>query len=232
MVNLRMTFVLVALSPLFLIQSLYLRKKLRPIYEETWRLSSQLSKKVFEAFSRMLLIKASGLEGAMRRAYKRMLLKNIRINLRSFKWSIFGSLSSAFLSKAVFAVLSFYGGWLIIKGKLSLGSYTAAMLYLAQLGGLIKSLSSDFEYFIQDKISLDKFFETMQREPTIKNSADALTIDALDGELEFKAVYFGYQAEKPVLKNLCFRIPPGKWIGIVGSSGCGKTTLVNLILRL
>ncbi|MFA4888723.1 MAG: ABC transporter ATP-binding protein [Candidatus Omnitrophota bacterium] len=232
MVNLRLTIILVLLSPLFLIQSLYLRKKLKPIYEEAWRLSAQLSKKVFEAFSRMLLIKALGLEGTMRRAYKRLLLKNIRLGLGAFKWSLVSSLSSSFLSKAVFAVLSFYGGWMIIKGRLSLGSYTAAMLYLTQLGSLIKSLSSGFEFFLQDMISVDRFFELVTKEPAIKDSMDAITINSLGSEIEFKAVSFVYQPGNPVLKNICFKIPAQKWIAIVGPSGCGKTTLVSLILRL
>lgn len=230
-INARLTVFLLILSPLFILHSVYLQKKLKAIYEEIWKYSASFSKKIYEAFSRILIIKVFGLESYHRHSYLRHLIKNIRWRTKSFRWSIINSLSSSFLTKAVYGAITLYGGWLIIEGRMTLGSYTAVMLYLTQLGSLLSSLGNNFAYFTQEAVSLSKFFEVMDAQPEIKNSPEAKVLQIVKGEIQFDNVRFGYNG-KPVINELNFKIPSGSWIGIVGPSGCGKTTLVNLILRL
>lgn len=230
-INARMTLFLLILSPLFIARNVYLQKKLKPIYEEIWRYSALIAKELYEAFSRILIIKAFGLEIYQRHTYVRSLIKNIRWRIKSFRWEIISSISSSFLSKTVYGAITLYGGWLIIKGKMSLGSYTAVMLYLNQLGGLFESLSQSFGYFAQEGISLNKFFEVMDARPGIKAAHGAKVLQNLKGEIQFRGVWFGYNG-KPIIKGLNFSIPLGFRIGVAGPSGCGKTTLINLILRL
>lgn len=230
-INAQMTLFLLILSPLFIAHNVYLQKKLKPIYEEIWRYSALIVKELYEAFSRILIIKAFGLESYQRHTYLRSLIKNIRWRIKSFRWSVISSISSSFLSKAVYGAITLYGGWLIIKGKMSLGSYTAVMLYLNQLGGLFESLSQSFGYFAQERVSLNKLFEIMDAQPVIKSVPGAKVLRNLKGEIQFKDVWFGYNG-KPVIKGLNFSMPLGSRIGVAGPSGCGKTTLINLILRL
>ena len=232
MLNLHLTLFLLAASPLFLWQSVYMRKKFIPLYEALWKNNALLMKKVQEAFSKMLIIKAFGWEGVTRRTYLRILLKNVRLGLSMFRWSIISSLSSEFLGKAVFGAISLYGGWLIIKGRGSLGTYTATMIYLTQLGGLIKSLCGGYESLMQDAVSLKRFFEVMERQPALAQAHDAVRLAPAGGSIEFNRVSFGYQDDKAVLQEASFVVPAGSWAAIAGPSGCGKTTLVNLILRL
>ena len=230
-INSRMTVFLLILSPLFILHSVYLQKKLKAVYEELWKYSALFSKKIYEAFSRILIIKVFGLESYQKRIYLRSWIENIRWRIKSFRWTIINSLSSSFLSKAIYGAITLYGGWLIIKGRITLGSYTAVMLYLTQLGSLLNSLSNNFTYLAQEAVSLNKFFEIMNAQPKIKSAPDAKTLPAIKGEIQFKDARFGYNG-KLVIKELNFKIPPASWIGIVGPSGCGKTTLINLILRL
>ncbi|MDD5477771.1 MAG: ABC transporter ATP-binding protein [Candidatus Omnitrophica bacterium] len=230
-INARMTVFLLILSPLFILHSVYLQKKLRPIYQELWKYSALVSKKVYEAFSRVLIIKAFGLESYQRRSYLRSWIENIRWRIKSFRWTTINSLSSSFLTKAIYGAITLYGGWLIIKGRMTLGSYTAVMLYLTQLGGLLGSLSNNFAFLTQEAVSLNNFFEIMNTRPLIKSAPEAKTLPAIKGEILFKDVRFGYNG-KPVINELNFKIPACSWTGIVGPSGCGKTTLINLILRL
>jgi len=230
--NLRMTVFLLILSPLFLVHSIYIQKKLKPIYAEIWRYSANLSREIHEAFSRVLIIKAFGLEAYQKNAYLKSLIKNIRYRIKSFRWGIISSLTSSFLSKAIYGAITLYGGWMIIKGRLSIGSYTAVMIYLTEFGGLIESLSSRFQYFAQEIVSLERFFEIMGLEPQIKDAPGARILKSIKGEISFHNTWFGYRRESPIFKGLDFTIPAFSYVGIVGPSGCGKTTLVNLILRL
>ncbi|MDP2924724.1 MAG: ABC transporter ATP-binding protein [Candidatus Omnitrophota bacterium] len=231
-VNLPMTIILLLLSPLFLINSVYIQRKLTPIYRELWECRAKLSKEIHDAFSRILIIKAFGLESYQRHAYLRSLIKNIRLGIKSFRWSIFNSLSSSFLSKAVYGIVTLFGGWLIIKGRLTIGSYTAAMLYLMQLGSLLESLSYRFEYVAKESVSLERFLEIMDSQPGIKDLPGASSLESIKGSIQFNNVTFGYQQKKLIFKELDLDIPPHTWMAIVGSSGCGKSTLINLILRL
>jgi ATP-binding cassette subfamily B protein len=231
-INAHLTLALLFLSPLFLLRSLYIQKKLGPIYRSIWQYRALVSKEIYEAFSKVLIIKALGLGSFQRRVYLKSLIKNMRWRLKSFRWSTISSVSATFVSKAVYGAITLYGGWLIIKGKLTLGSYTAVMLYIAQLGAILGSLGYKLEYFTQGTILLEKFFEVMNLEPRIKDLPGAVNIRFLKGEIHFNDVWFGYQQNRPILKGVNFTIPPSFWISIVGPSGCGKTTLVNLILRL
>ena len=230
--NTRMTIFFLILSPLFIIPNACLQRKLKPLYEEIWKNSAKLSQHIHEAFSRILIVKAFGLESYQRRSYIRTLINNIRWSIKSFRWTIISSLSSSVLSKAIFGGIALYGGWLIIKGRLSIGSYAAIMLYLKQLGSLFMSLGDRFGYFAQQTVSLDKFFEIMDIQPQIKDIVGAKILRSIKGEIRFKGLSFGYQKEKAIFKELDLNIPACSWVAIVGPSGCGKTTLINLILRL
>ncbi|MDD5120440.1 MAG: ABC transporter ATP-binding protein [Candidatus Omnitrophica bacterium] len=232
LINLPMTVSLLILSPLFILQSVYLQKKLKPIYAQIWDYSSRLSKEVAEAFSRISVIKLLGLETYKKHSYLRSLIKNIRWKIKSFRWFVIGSLSASFLSQVVYGAITLYGGWLIINSRLTLGSYTAVMLYLTQLGGLLQSLGHRFEYITQDIVSIEKFVEVMENSPKIKDAPEAKSLSCIKGGIAFKGVWFGYQKENPVFEGVNFNIPPASWVSIAGPSGSGKSTLANLMLRL
>lgn len=231
-VNLPMTIFLLSFSPVIFIHSLFIQRRLNPIYQELWESGAKLSKKIHEAFSKILIIKALGLESYQRHVYLRSLIKNVRIGLKSFRWTIFSSLSSAFLFKAVYGMVTIFGGWLIIKGRMTIGSYAASMLYLMQLGSLLESLGRRFEYIAKESVSLERFLEIMDSQPGIKDLPGSISLGSFKGFIQFRNVDFGYQQKKLIFKELNLNIPTNAWITIVGPSGCGKSTLINLILRL
>ena len=231
-VNLPITIFLLLFSPLFIINSVYIQGRLNPIYKELWYRGAKLSKETHDAFSKILIIKAFGLESYQRHIYLRSLIKNIRLGIKSFRWSMFKSLNSSFLPKVVYGVAAIFGGWLIIKGRLTIGSYTAVMLYFMQLVILLKSLSYEFEYFAKKTVLLERFLETMDTQPRIKDLPGANSLESIKGFIQFKNVTFGYQPKKLIFKELDLDIPPHAWMAMVGPSGCGKSTLINLILRL
>lgn len=228
----RLTGLTVLLCPLIILHSWYLRRKQRPLMEAMWRYSMKVGKKVQEIFSRFFIIKVFGWEHVERRTYMRLLIEGIRLGVKSFRISTISSISSGFLSKAIFGIISLYGGFLIIKGRLSLGTYTAIMIYVGQLAGLLQYFGSSIHFFIQDAIAIRRFFEVVESEPLVQDAVDARTLETVRGEICCENINFGYQPERCILSGINLSIPAGAWVGIVGPSGVGKTTLVNLLIRL
>ncbi|MCX5694551.1 MAG: ABC transporter ATP-binding protein [Candidatus Omnitrophica bacterium] len=231
-VSFKMTISLVILGPLLFLCSLYFQKRIRPIYEEIWKYNAKISKEIYEAFSKISIVKAFGWEVYQRHNYLRSLIGSIRWQIKSFRWAIIGQIGSSFFSKAVYGVIAFYGGWLIIRGKITIGGYAAVMLYFGQLAGILGSFSGRFSSFVQETVSLRRFFEVIDFQPEIKDLPDAKIIQNIKGNVAFNNVEFRFQNEKVIFNKLNLVIPASSWVGIVGPSGCGKTTLINLILRL
>ena len=228
----RMALLLGVLSPLFFLKSVYIRKGTMKVYGELWQCNSLFVKRTYEALSRMQIIKVFGLEGWQRRRYLRGLIENIRLEVRSLRLITVNSLASAFLSKAVYGAMSLYGGWLIIRGEISFGTYAAAMLYLTQLGMLLQSVSGSLENAAQEVIALERFCAVIEKEPVIRDAPLAVEARRLQSHIRVSRVTFGYRKERPVFKGLDLTIRAGTWAGVVGASGCGKTTLGSLIARL
>lgn len=95
----------------------------------------------------------------------------------------------------------------------------------------IQITTSNFNEFKEGEASVDRVFELMAVQPTILEAADAQTLPAVTGKVDYQNVSFAYETDKPVLKNINLTVQPGEMIALVGSSGAGKTTLVNLLPR-
>jgi len=231
-VNARLTVFMLLLSPLFLLRSMYVQKRLLPVFSKIWESSSVLSRRIFESLSRMYIIKALGLEQSQRRAFVRALVENLRWKAKNVRLLQVDSLLSSFLSKFMYGAVTLYGGWLIIKGEVTLGSYTAVMIYLTQLGALFSSAGAGWRYCVEESVSFSKFSDIMDAPVPAVDSPAARAVSSLNGAVEFRNVTFGYQNDRPVLKGLSFTIPSHSITGITGPSGCGKSTVLNLLLRL
>lgn len=230
-IDVKLTLLLVILSPVFIIQRLYIQKRLWPIFKNIWDSNARLSKVIYESLSKLYIIKVLGLENFQKHIYLRALIKNIRLQLESLRWAIISSLGATFLSKTVFGTLALYGGWLIIKGNLTVGSYAAVMIYLFQLGQAIDSIGQRFEFSVKEMVSLEKFFEIIDKKDKGKLPGKKI-LHKLDPLVRFENFTFAYEKEKPIFKDLNLDLKLDNWVCIAGPSGCGKSTLINLILKL
>ncbi len=102
---------------------------------------------------------------------------------------------------------------------------------LLMLTDPIYSISRSFNNLSQSAGAIGRVFELFETEPSIKELPNAISILRLNGEIEFKNVTFGYEKERPIIRNVSFLVSPGEVIALVGRSGAGKTTIVNLLMR-
>jgi len=127
-----------------------------------------------------------------------------------------------------------YGGTQILTGTagddLSVGELIAFLGYLGMFYAPLNSLTQMSTWFTQFTTQAHRVFEILDQDIEIHDAPDAVDFE-IQGAIEFKNVTFGYDPHIPILKDVSFRVHPGKMIGIVGHSGCGKSTTVSLIMR-
>lgn len=126
-----------------------------------------------------------------------------------------------------------YGGYLVITdGSLSVGDLVAFLYYLNQFYNPLRGLSGFSDVIQQASTAAERVFEILDTEPEVKPESKNIVLDDVRGEIEFHDVHFSYDASEPVLQGINVKIRPGEMVGLVGSSGSGKTTMANLIPRL
>lgn len=220
------------LLPFLCFAPLYFTIRLKRAIKIWVEKSQRIFEKAQEILSHMQLIKTFGKERREIKGYISALIQNTRTELANTKLELSGLFASSIAQRAILGLIIFYAGLQVMKGKLTLGGLSAITLYLTQLSGLQNILASSLQRISLGLVSCERL-DMILRTP-VESLAKEQVKEVIfsKGNIEFENVTFGYTQEKMVLEDLSFCIEGSSCIGIMGASGCGKTTAVNLILRL
>jgi len=130
-----------------------------------------------------------------------------------------------------FAIIAGFGGWFAAKSIVSVGTVASFIIYSRQFTRPINELANLFNMIQSAIASAERVFKVINEPPEPVDTPDAVELKDVKGEVEFKNVYFSYKEGVPVLKNINFHVKPGQTIALVGPTGAGKTTIVNLLTR-
>ena len=125
----------------------------------------------------------------------------------------------------------YFGGQSVIRGEMTLGTFFLFLGYLGAFYGPLQYMSRVTDFLSRSLASAERVFEVLDTESDVKDAEKPVPIPRIEGRVEFKNVTFGYEPHKPVLKEMSFNVAPGEMIGLVGQSGAGKSTTINLICR-
>lgn len=137
----------------------------------------------------------------------------------------------ALLFTTAASLVFYYGGRSVIEGRMSIGDLVAFAAYQARLMGPLQGMTGLYMRLQRARASLTRILELFEEGPGLREQAGSLDLDGRTGAIEFRQVTFGYDPGEPVLRDLSFVIPEGSFSAIVGPSGAGKTTLIDLLLR-
>ena len=142
------------------------------------------------------------------------------------------NMSSMYIATRVMTIVVLvYGAWLSYSGSLSYGDLVAFILYLNILFRPIEKISAILEIYPKGMAGFKRFVELMDTEPDVRDRPGAIAAPPLKGNICFHNVSFGYEQNRPILKNLSFCVQAGTTVALVGPSGAGKTTICSLIPR-
>ena len=135
------------------------------------------------------------------------------------------------ISNFGFVLIAAFGGWFSIEGWITVGTIQAFILYSKQFSRPINEIANQYANIQTAIAGAERIFDVMEAEPEPVGGSEPFEPESVKGEIAFKDIHFGYVPEKPVLKGLDLTVKPGQKIAIVGATGSGKTTVVNLLTR-
>ena len=150
------------------------------------------------------------------------------------KAQIFGGMMGPLMnciSNFGFVLIAAFGGWFSIQGWITVGTIQAFILYSKQFSRPINEIANQYANIQTAIAGAERIFEVMEAEPEPKGGDKPFSADEVRGDIRFEGIEFGYVPEKQVLKGLDLWVKQGQKIAIVGATGSGKTTIVNLLTR-
>ena len=229
--NWKLAILIILPAPLLVFLTLYFRNKLRRIYRTLWKKYASINTILADTIPGIRVVKAFAQEDREVERFKQRSRSVFAEELNSLKVRTIYSPSMQFLTYLGTIFIWWFGGKQVIMGELSIGTLMAFTGYMWQFYTPVQDLCHMNHRFQRTATSADRVFEVLDTQPDIADSVDVYHLKEIEGEVEFKNVTFRYEKGETVLKDMSFKVEPGEVIGLVGHSGAGKTTLINLICR-
>ncbi len=217
--------------PISIFLSVRIAKRSQKEFVAQWDWTGKLNGHVEEMHTGHSLVKVFGRRESAIEDFEKL---NEEVRKSSFKAQFISSIiqpTTQLVSNLIYVGIAVLGGYRVATGSMSLGDVQAFIQYsrqfampLAQIAGLMNSVQSGVA-------SAERLFEFLDAVEQVPETQEATPIDRAKGEVCFENVTFSYVAEQPLIENLNLEVKPGETIAIVGPTGAGKTTLVNLIMR-
>lgn len=229
--NWQLTLATVIVAPLMGILIGWFGEKLRQFSLKSQNRVSDLSAILTEVFSGIRLIQAFAAENYeiarfSREAERTLKAKYSVEQLKAIQIPIIG-----FLEVLSVLTLLFVGAWQIANNNLTVAEFLSYLTAGGLLIDPIAHVTNNYNEFKQGEASVDRVFELLAIQPTVVEKPDAVLLPTVTGKVEYSSVSFAYKSGEPVLKEISLLALPGEAIALVGASGAGKTTFVNLLPR-
>ncbi len=230
--NWKLTLMVFVPVPIIIIIFRVMLPKLWRMYSKQWRASSSLNSMLGDSLNGIRVVKAFAKEAEeTNRFYKyssKLFNANLRVNITSLTIFPVVSLLIGMSSQMIWG----FGGLSVMGEEMTYGEFTTYLGYIGMIFGPLQFFST-FTNLITDTINAaQRMFEVLDMVPDVMNAHDAIAKPEFKGNIEFKDVSFHYNPNRPILKNVNIKINPGDNIGLVGHTGSGKSTIVNLITRM
>lgn len=227
----KLALIAIIVMPLLIIATIVFRKVTRKAYRESRTYNTEANAFLAEHLSGVKITQIFNREELESDKYKKKTKNLLKSNMKSlYSFAVFRPLIYLFLIISI--VLSLYfGGKDVIAGVITIGTLMAFYDYLYRFYDPVQQISEQFDVLQSSFASAEKIFAILDTVPEIQDSKDAIELESIKGEIEFKDVWFAYKEDEWILKGISFKINANETVAFVGETGSGKTTILSLITR-
>lgn len=227
----KLAFVGVVVLCIAFIPVALIRKRIKDASNKNMVIGGKITTNINETYSGNKVMAAYGLQDRQNEYFKEKTWESFNINMSLYKRAGWMSPMMYLIASIGIAIVLGYGTYLINTGHMTAGSFASFVTSLLLLYKPVKTLGNTLTGIQNIFVAMGRVFELFDLEPKIKDSKNAVELKGFDKEIKFENVCFEYIPNQPVLKNINLTIPKNETLAIVGNSGGGKSTLVNLLPR-
>ena len=219
--------------PVLAVAMFFVVRRVGPLYRVLQGAMDQLNDALQEDLAAIRVIKAYVREGHVAERFEAVNGRLASTATRTFRTAVLNTPIFQGTMYTTCVAILWFGGQMILAGTLQVGTFTGFMSYVLQIVNSLMMISNVFLLLARAVTSVERVGEVLDERPTIASPERALT-EVPDGSVRFDHVCFKYaqDAEKNVLEDICLDLPAGSTVGVLGGTGSGKTTLVQLVARL
>ena len=228
-VNYKIAIAVALLTPLSLFTAKFIAKRTYSMFKKQSETRGEQTAFIDEMITGEKVVKAFSRESAATEKFGEI---NDRLEKHSLKATFFSSLTNPvtrFINSVVYAVVALVGGLSVLGGGLTVGGLTCLLSYANQYTKPFNEISGVITEIQNAFACAQRVFELIEAQPESEDAADELT--SVSGNVSLKNVFFAYTPEQKLIENFSLNVESGRRVAIVGPTGCGKTTLINLLMR-
>ena len=222
--------VVVVLTPLSFFVSSFIAKGSHDKYREQAKLRGKMTGFASEMIDGETLVKAYSMEDSSAEIFDEMNRKLQKVGVIAHFYSALSNPCTRFVNATVYAGVAIFGAYLCVKGSLSVGELTSFLAYCSQYTKPFNEISGVVAEFQNALASANRVFRLLDADEE-SNDSDLPQLEVENGNVAFSDVHFAYSEKKPLIRDFSLDVKSGQTVAIVGPTGCGKTTLINLLMR-
>ena len=233
-INWKIALAVVFLTPLSIVIANYIGKETYHMHTERSKTEAEQASFINETLGNQKLVRAFGQEERLKDNYNGISEKLEKTTLRAMFFSSLTNPTTRFVNNMVYAVVALIGACVVISGEnnaFTVGQFSVLLSYTNQYTKPFNEISGIFAEFQSALASAKRVFNLIEAPSEVNDTQDALNLNEPSGDVSINNVNFSYDGETKIIEDLTLSVKSGSRIAIVGPTGCGKTTLINLLMR-
>lgn len=230
-VNVGITLVVVLITPVSLLVAAFIAKRTYEMFKLQSETRGEQTALVEEILGSQKVVKAFGYEKDAQERFDEINERLRACSLRGIFFSSITNPATRFVNSLVYAGVGITGAVFAIRGGISVGQLSCFLSYANQYTKPFNEISGVVTELQNALACAGRIFELMEEKPQVPDGEDAVVLQEADGSVQMEDVYFSYVPDQKLIEGFHLSVKPGQRVAIVGPTGCGKTTLINLLMR-